>query len=343
MNEEKQKELLNYKEIEQEFSRLLRDEKNRWVEMYRLIDKVEKLQIWRQAGERSFTAWVKNMAVKCNIHESVIWQKKKAGAVYTAYMERIEAKGGTALDPTHVTIPSESLELINKIAQNNVAVADDLINKSIAGTMTRDDLRQTWQTAKSDNNQSSSTARVSDKNQDDSSIAKAEDYSSTARVNAKDIITTLIASRGKWINPASLEQEGRRGRRKIGESSLKSKILTEFAVRTGSSRVARRIDAVCLENIGTGTVYDLVIHGIEIKISESDLKNDHKFTEYKNFVDCLWLAVPPELVELAKEIKPHGCGILSINNNGVAVADPAEIAHGIARVETMQTALIKLI
>ena len=37
----------NYTEIEQEFSRLLLNEKNRWIEMYNLLVVVEKNALWR--------------------------------------------------------------------------------------------------------------------------------------------------------------------------------------------------------------------------------------------------------------------------------------------------------
>ncbi len=131
----------NYTEIEQEFSRLLKDEKNRWIEMYRLLVVVEKDGLWKEAGQRSFTAWVKEIALKNKVHESVIWQRKKAGAVFMDYAARAEMRGEAPPDPTTMAIPSESLELISKIGKNNPTIIDDLIAKSANGTMTRDDLR----------------------------------------------------------------------------------------------------------------------------------------------------------------------------------------------------------
>jgi hypothetical protein len=59
---------------------------------------------------------------------------------------------------------------------------------------------------------------------------------------------------------------------------------------------------------------ELILHGIEIKVSESDLQKDSKYTEYKDFVNYLWLAVPVELKLLAKNNVPKGTGVISFDN-----------------------------
>ena len=332
--------IAKYTEIEQEFSRLLKDEKNRWTEMYRLLDVVEKNQLWRSAGQRSFTAWVKDIALKNHVHESLIWQRKKAGAVFAGYVSRTEARGEAAPDPTEIAIPSESLELIAKIAKNNPVLVDNLINKAIDGEMTRDDLRQAWQSSRADQASRHDTTINNDNKKDSKSARVIEE-----QTVATDIVTALISSRGRWIKQPEAEQATRR----IGDTAPKYRVLTEFAVRTGSSRSARRIDALAVENMTTGgDNYNLRLHAIEIKVSESDLKSDHKVTEYCDFVDYTWLAVPPHLVATAREIKPHTFGLLSVFKppDGIhvcEVADAATHAPGIARIDTLQTALIKLL
>ena len=330
---------MEYKEIEQEFSRLLVAEKSRWVEMYRLLEIVEKDQLWKAAGQRSFTAWVKDIALKNKVHESVIWQRKKAGAVFSGYATRAVANGKTAPDLTKTAIPSESLELISKIAKNNTDVIDDLINKAAEGTMSRDDLRQAWQSSRADQVVRQNTIN-NDENSNNSKSARAIEEQSTAT----DIVTALISSKGRWIEQPNVEHQPRR----IGDTAPKYRVLTEFAVRTGSSRHARRIDALIIENMSTGgDNYNLHLHGIEIKISESDLKNDHKSAEYADFVDYSWFAVPPHLVGVAREVKPSIFGILSIfksaNTYVCEVIEPATHSPGIARSNTLQTALIKII
>ncbi len=341
----------DYNEIEQEFSRLLKDEKNRWIEMYRLLQIVEKNALWKTAGQRSFTAWVKEIAIKNKVHESVIWQRKKAGAVFSDYAARIEMRGEVPPDPVATAIPSESLELISKIGKNNPDIIDDLITKSIQGTMTRDDLRQAWQSSRAD--QTARADRNDVKNSDEGGL---KNNSTPARVieeqaaTATNIVTALIESRGNWILNSNQNQTDHpdHAPRKIGTTAPKFRVLTEFAVRTGSSRSARRIDVLILENIANGgDSYNINLHGIEIKTSEGDLRHDHKASEYAEFVDYSWFAVPPHLVGVAREIKPDTFGILAVskaaNDHVCEVIEPATHAPGIAKIDTLQTALIKLL
>ena len=338
----------NYNEIEKEFSRLLHDEKNRWIEMYRLLVVVEKNALWKAAGQRSFTAWVKEIAIKNKVHESVIWQRKKAGAVFSDYVARIEMRGEVPPDPIATAIPSESLELISKIGKNNPDIIDDLITKSIQGTMTRDDLRQAWQSSRAD--QAARADKNDVKNSDEGGLKK---NSMPARVieeqaaTATNIVTALIESKGGWIIKPDQNQTDHadHAQRRIGATAPKFRVLTEFAVKTGSSRSARRIDALIIENMTTeGNNYELRLHNIEIKTSEGDLRHDHKSTEYADFVDYSWFAIPSNLVEIAREVKPDQFGILLISAEGTCeIIEPATHVPGIAKLDTLQTALIKLL
>ncbi len=96
-----------------------------------------------------------------------------------------------------------------------------------------------------------------------------------------------------------------------------------------------------------GDSYDLRLHNVEIKTSESDLKGDDKATEYADFVDYSWFAVPPHLVGIAREIKPSTFGIIAIsksgNNHVYEVVESSAYVPGMARMDTLQTALIKLL
>lgn len=59
-------------------------------------------------------------------------------------------------------------------------------------------------------------------------------------------------------------------------------------------------------------MWELNIHEIEIKVSYNNLQSDEKYTEYTDFVDYFYLAVPKEREEVAKKNKFKGCGLIVI-------------------------------
>ena len=92
------------------------------------------------------------------------------------------------------------------------------------------------------------------------------------------------------------------------------KALPELSVRTGSSNSARRIDVAVMETYTNCTIkgdHDLSLHGIEIKISRSDLYHDNKMQEYTGYCDYFWIAVPEGMIEDAKEYALDEWGILA--------------------------------
>ena len=120
--------------------------------------------------------------------------------------------------------------------------------------------------------------------------------------------------------------------------------MTEFAVQTGTSHHARRIDALVLENMTPNEPGKISIHGIEIKVDKSDLLNDHKMQEYLDFVDFFWIAVPELLVDEAQSVIADGWGILTIDNDKkINVAVFAKKRKAICREQTLESAINKLL
>ena len=121
-----------------------------------------------------------------------------------------------------------------------------------------------------------------------------------------------------------------------------SKINTRFPVFSGTTRHSRRIDALVCENL-TEERWKLNLHAVEIKVSKSDLLNDYKYTEYADFTDFIWLAIPQELVEVAKETKLGNCGILVIKNGKVEVVEQAKRLDAIRKEECLSRLALKLL
>lgn len=129
------------------------------------------------------------------------------------------------------------------------------------------------------------------------------------------------------------------------------KLYAEFPVYTGTSRSARRMDAVILENISARERDEIVIRGVEIKVSVSDLMHDEKMTEYTDFCDLFYIAIPAGDDELKKAVQAvmlPEWGLIEVSEgeenvyNYVAeVTIPAKKTQGVLRDRTLSTALIR--
>ena len=111
---------------------------------------------------------------------------------------------------------------------------------------------------------------------------------------------------------------GKKKERKYFKSAYeqdKIQCFAEFPLFTGTTRHSRRIDFLCVENLTTQNLWELNIHGVEIKINEYDLLNDKKYSEYVEFLDYFYLAVPEELEEVALKNKFNGCGLIVISKD----------------------------
>lgn len=342
-NPEEVKRFHQMQEIEGRLNKLIAGDKKSWVEVYELMDLVEKENLY-VGMYRSYTAWVNSLAASNHVHVSTLWSRKKAGKVYAEYMQRAAQQGKTVPSLSEANIPPDNLNLIAKIAGSNTEVADDLIHKSATSSeLSRQDLRDAWATVKA--NQGTMVRKTRHDSR--------EKVSANA-ITSGDIVLALSHNRD-WV-PDQVPPDEK-------EHEVENyKILTEFAVRTGSSRHARRIDALVLENLSEKVKkYHLCIHAVEVKVDKDDLLNDKKMQEYYDFADRFWLAVTEELEEDAKQIMIDGWGLLvfKFHNSGMAnaenrkneeaktaeirVAIQAKKDPGVLRDQTIESALITMI
>lgn len=307
----------NIEKIEEELQTLLSEDKKSWVKIYELMEEVEEEKLY-EGKYRSFTAWVNELAIKSKVHVSLLWSRKKAGKVYAEYQERAKAAGRDVPDMREVRVSPDNFNLVEKIAGSNSAIADNLMDKVVAGELKRQDLKHAWEAVRADKE----NVRVTRHD-------KQPERTDTA-LSAADIVLALSGS--SWIPDTN--------RTIRSYEPQKYRIMTEFAVQTGTSRHARRMDVLALETI---TEADISLHGIEIKVDKHDLLNDHKMQEYVDFCDYFWIAVPEELLEDAKSIAATGWGILTVNNGNAIVAVKATHQDAAFREKTIQDALIKLL
>ena len=337
---------MDLKEIELELSEILQTDKNNWVRFYQLLDIVDKNKLYiSEYG--TFTKYVNSLADKYKINVSLIWKRKKAGKFYSDF-ERYQKQQGVDVTPlSELKIDSENLNFIEKISGGDMNIADELIKKTQNGSLSRKDLREVWQTKKAEHcklglpktrktRHDSNIYSPQSQSQSQSEFNGA--MSSITSVTSADIVLALRSS--EWIDCNLIQNREHR----------KYRLFTEFPVYTGDTRHARRIDALIIENITIDKhIYDEVaLHGIEIKVSKSDLMNDNKMSEYMFFCDYFYIAVPNELKECAKlyineQAHPEQFGLLLFDKkNEIHIEIYPQMHIGTLREKTLTTAALKM-
>lgn len=160
-------------------------------------------------------------------------------------------------------------------------------------------------------------------------------------------ITALIADNQYWLKQLVIDQpENTVNEKAFGRKIVEPKYKTfaQFSVITPTSHHARRIDVIAVEN-QTVDYRQVAQHGFEIKVSTSDLHQDHKYTEYLDFVDYLWVIIPnqQDMMEQAHADIPAKIGILlaDIDNQEIEVDRLATYQRGKLREMSLITAIIK--
>lgn len=330
---------MDIREVEQQLTVLVATDKRTWVEFYKLLKEVEEQRLYEEKGFKSFTNWVKKFATNNKIHESVIWSRKKAGRVYEKYQQRQAEKGIEVAPIEELDVSADSLVLVEKIANKDSELGAEMIEKVLDNQLTRADLRRTYKLLRD--------ANTKDETNDNPTIEEAA--GEPVEVKLSDAKTTAILTNKLvkycdfWLSKfgAALGMAEPNLFREVGkESNMKCKAITEFPVYTSTSRKSRRIDVLTVENYYSeqGTLH---LHGIEVKASESDLKRDKKYSEYAEFVDFLWIAIPIELLEIALIEVPDTYGILAFKDFDEEYKGEGHGSFGVERMATRLTPLMR--
>lgn len=340
----------NLQRIEVELNNIAKKDKQNWSNFYVLLKEVETKELWKD-NFNSFTAWVKHFATTSGMKESIIWNRKRAGEVYERYADiKIKTSNKDVATVENVDIAQDTLILIDKIAKGNTEMEQELVDKALSGELRPKDLKNTYY-----------TLRATDKryNTEDKSFNKhtAEEHRENVNTKNKDAVLTAVDIVNYLKNSDWLEDYNERKKEK--DSSIKEKherfkkfyekekyeCFTEFPVYTGTSRHSRRIDVLVAENITSKNSWDITLHGIEIKVAKSDLEHDEKYTEYMDFVDYMWLAIPIDLADTAYTTKPSDVGIIAFDtsNNLIKIIDDAVDLTPERKNKALETLVLKLI
>ena len=346
-------------QIEEQIAYLVEHDKVRWVKLYELIDSVDRRKLWNPVF-KSFSQWIKHLAEECGVHESLLWKRKKAGSVYAKFAERKQARDEYAMPMQEIKVSPDNFELIEKIAQGNNNVTDELIEQVLQGALKRSDLKNAWKTVKEEkiangenpcraNGYESFGQKKENEVVDNEAPAEpiepiepVEAATPENKIKAVDVV--LAMTDNDWLQQLLPDDSEINREKMFYRTKRVNKNFAEFPVFTGTSRQSRQIDLLTVENITAENPGELLLHGVEIKVSKSDLENDHKMTEYGDFVDYLWFAVPTELVEVAEKISLDSIGIIAINEDKkVSVIRKGKKRKPLLKQEALQTLVMKLI
>lgn len=335
--------LLQLGQIEEQLRQSFAADKKSWISTYLLMRQVETEKLWKP-DYKDFTQWVNHLAEICGVKVGLIWNRRSAGEVYARYESRAHERGKNVPALDTIEVSPDSLQLIKKISQGNADVEDNLVDKLMQGDLSRRDLRSAWRDVRS--TKEARGEKAVQKNHHDHLKAKSEDGKDgeeRLKVEAADIVRVL--QNRDWLS-ALLNEDLRTdwtGKKYIYRT------FAEFAVRTGMTRNARRIDVVVAETLTATRPDEITLHGIEIKVAKSDLENDHKMLEYRDFVDYLYFGVPDFLYDAASDVAADGVGIIVYRTDGESngkleirrMAERKDTPMG--KIEALSTALIKVL
>lgn len=330
--------------IETQLTAAVRADQGVWQKCYELMHQVETEKMYASAGYKSFTQWVNSMAARVGCHVSVLWARFKAGRTYTEYAARAQAAGRKVPQLETIKISPDTIKLCSTVAGADAATMDHLIDKSLAGELSRSDLRAAARAKKAQNpdaepetrhsaaaDQAARAAQAAGQEQPEQQERKK---SQKPELTAAQIVLALKQS-NDWIGEPDTGKYIDR----------KCRCFTEFRADTGSSHAARRFDLLCIETLTAAERDNVVIHGVEIKVSKSDLEQDHKMAEYVPFCDCFYIAVQDvsEMIQTAEAVRLPAWGLLAISASGaLRVIHVAKMEPGLMRDKTIAAALIKL-
>lgn len=333
------------RQIEAELTDVLDKEKRNWTKIYELMSRVEQEKLYEQKENcKSFTQWVNMLAKDLHVHASGLWAKLKAGRTYAAYAERAEKRGMIAQRAEDVAVSVDTINLCATIAGKSVERQDSLLDRAIRGELSRQDLREAARAKSAESARKHEKGLFnSEKKEEVQKVQNQQNPEEQQGITAADIIVALKSS--SWIEYVEKSFERDEYITKV------RKLYAEFPVYTGTSRSARRMDAVILENISARERDEIVIRGVEIKVSVSDLMHDEKMTEYTDFCDLFYIAIPAGDDELKKAVQAvmlPEWGLIEVSEgeenvyNYVAeVTISAKKMQGVLRDRTLSTALIR--
>ena len=307
-----------------------------WAQVAEVLGEVECEQLWKPE-HHSFSAWVRAYAQRKRCSESLLWKYVKAGRAYARAREV-----APDLPPmVDARVSAETVANAEKIYGDDAERAAVLIGQVARGEVKAKDVREMWKAKR----------KVSGVRTSRHSAKSVGATGGDAEIT-QSLTQALVRSAVNWIWGAeTVEEVNERRDREASRQYLTRdavcvRTITEFPVRVESAERAKRIDvtAVCVENQTTADWMDVVLRGVEVKVSEGDMTRDGKMGDYALFMDYMYIGCPLELVPVANDVVPVEWGILGydVSADAVEVVREPERLDAPRRESALMTACVKL-
>lgn len=308
-----------------------------WSRAAELIMRVDKDELWREGDYHSMSAWLRAYAQRKGCSESLLWKYAKAGRYYS------RARGEDSSLPSLVDagVSAMSVVTVEKICGEDVRRAAGILGRACAGEVRSRDLQDMWRAARR-------SVPVRATRHDRVDVAAG---SGDAEVTAR-LTQALARDAAEWVWGAETKEEAEERRRReaprqyLTRDDVCVRTLTEFPVRVVAGERPRRVDlaAVCVENQTTADWMEVCLRGVEVKVSEGDLRRDAKMGDYAAFMDYMYVAVPSDLVVAAGDAVPRSWGVLAYSTaeDSIEVVREPSRLDAPRREESLMTAVVKL-
>ena len=372
----------SYDTLWDELSQLFKKEDCLWLKIYRILKEIRNRKLYECASCRNISTWVRLFAEKNHTSTRNIWNIFKAGRILDDYNERRILAGKDPInfnssnikrddvvvseDSTDSNITDENIEglLTGKLSRGDIKAANAIRRKELKSRGIKATPRNGYERKKmqdkfkskkcdGDSNCNCNSDNVNNNNNDNDDNDNNEAAKRKLAATAGDIVIAL--RKDDWIKPIENFEALDRG---ISDNDVLSdfkykyykrmyRTYTEVSIHTSLSMEAKkamRIDLVAAENITSEYPSEILLHGIEIKVTKSDLTGDPKMEDYAYNVDYFWLAVPKDIEQLAIERADghDNWGILSfdVEKKSLVIAKKAKLVKQMYRDRTFEMLLL---
>lgn len=268
--------------IREELEAIRAGEPRRWWQIGCLLAQIEDTRYWLEGEEsaRSFTHWMQKHTGEFPGKRASLWRYMTSARYYKALCTEIWERGIKGINcPKFEVLPKnvgpEALEVLSKISR---VAPDDvfypLVNKFLSGEVTREELREVWETFRP-----ALAGRTARGRGDVPKID--ENDSSQSRMVMEARVATILKSDPQWF----------RSHGQSKQSSMKE-VFPRVCVRDSTRLILRKdveIDVVIVvKEKGDSPMH---FHGVVVADSfSSDVVR--RLRECSVFCDSTWVVVP---------------------------------------------------
>ena len=305
-------------QAEKEIQNLLNQNEANWKDVAKIALAVREKELFKQSGMKSFTAWVKMIAERCDRQPSLIWRYIKAAKYYlhTVGSDDVEQIDDALAKLDEVIAAPEALVNLEKIERNAPEpVFEKLKEKVLTGEATVRETRAIEQEYRPEPEKQEQRRGRPPKDKEGSyehlgRPKTEEDKPKTTEI--KELPRNQIAatiSRSLKINLVNWTK-------KAGGKAYPAKLYQDHTeVRVNLDRHRFRLDFLAVVRWSFKKPKDIFV--VEIKSSMSDFSKDEKWQNYLNFCDYFCFAIPKheeKLLELIEVSTDAGILLVDLNS-----------------------------